>query len=254
MDGDGFQMARFFVERIDAGSGFVNVPESEARHMMKVLRIKPGEKLTVFDGESNEYAAELAGYSKTGASVRIIEKIHRRAEPGAKIILFQSVPKSDKMDYVIRRCTELGVVRFVPVITKRSIVRFGNREEKVKKAERWRRIAIEASKQCGGNRIPQVDVPTEFEEAVKLGRELDICLIPYEKEPDRRIRSELSQTVPRPKSVGVFIGPEGGFTEEEIGCAVSMGIRPVTLGSRILRTETAGIVVASILLYEYGDI
>lgn len=254
MDGDGFQMARFFVERIDADAGFVNIPESEARHAKKVLRIKPGERITIFDGASNEYAAELTGYSKTGASARIIERIYGRAEPGIKITLFQSIPKSDKMDSVIRKCTELGVVRFVPVATDRSVVRFSNHEEKVRKAERWRRIAIEASKQCGGSRVPQVDIPAGFEQAVEIGRELDACLMPHEKELGRRIRSELSQITPCPKNIGVFIGPEGGFAEKEIEYAVSAGIRSVTLGGRILRTETAGIVVASILLYEYGYI
>jgi 16S rRNA (uracil1498-N3)-methyltransferase len=174
-----------------------------------------------------------------------------KSEPNIYVTLFQGIPKSDKMDLIVQKCVELGVSKIVPVITERTVVKIDNQKDAIKKTDRWQKIILEAAKQCNRGIVPKIELPVSFEVALKTAAEAELALIPYEKEADNGLRRYLKQGT---KRISVIIGPEGGFTENEIKKAEGLGIMPITLGPRILRTETAGITMLSILMYELGDV
>lgn len=247
-------MSRFFVEKVYQVPGYLNLSQEESRHANNVLRLKPGDAITIFDSFSNEYDAEIVNYDNRVALIKVINKKNNILEQKVCITLFQGVPKFDKMDYIIQKCTEIGVSNFVPVITERTVVRFNDDSAMLKRIERWKRISLEALKQCGGNKPPSICMPVAFNDAVSMGKSQDLCIIPYEKESNNTLRKELAHKKEGTKNIGVFIGPEGGFSQKEIDIAVNNTVRPVTLGKRIFRTETAGLVVSSIICYEFGEI
>lgn len=247
-------MARFFVEKVFDGDEYINLSAKESNHASNVLRLRPGERIIIFDNYSNEFDAEIVEHSKQGTLARIINKVNNEYTQKLNITLFQAVPKFDKMEYIIQKCIEVGVNNFVPVLTDRTIVRFDDENSAAKRVERWMRISLETIKQCRGNVVPRISMPVKFNDAVKMGKTQDLCLIPYEKESMATLRGELSKAGKSIMNIGVYIGPEGGFSECEIEYAAENGIMPISLGNRILRTETAGLVVASILFYEFGEI
>lgn len=253
MGGDGFQMARFFVspEAVDRDSGRIYINGGDVNHIKNVLRLGEGEHLEISDGSLNEYDARIETFEKDRITAAIVKASKNSTEPPIEVTLYQGIPKSDKMDLIIQKCVELGVSRVVPVITGRTVVKFGSGRDAAEKTARWQKISLEASKQCGRGRIPVVTEPVKLEKALKDARGYELCIIPYEKESVRGIAAVL--TAGKFRNAGVFIGPEGGFTEDEIRLARDSGAAPVSLGPRILRTETAGLAVLSILMYEAGD-
>lgn len=239
-------MSRFFVDKASIKDGRIDLGTENSNHIVNVLRARAGDEITVCDGDLNDYICILTDVNKKHAVGKIIEKVKNTNEPPIHITLFQGIPKGDKMDTVIQKCVEIGVDRIVPVKTEYTVVKTENKEEK--KTTRWNRIAEAAAKQCGRGKIPVVESIITFKEAAERVADFRNAVIPYEMEKERGIR-EFIKTF-KGNDVAVYIGPEGGFSKEEIALAISNNITPVTLGKRILRTETAGLVTSVILLYE----
>ena len=239
-------MPKFFFHKNDISRGQVQLFGEDEKHIKTVLRAREGEELTLCDGEGMDYQCRIASLER-GVLLDILSKEVCETEPKTKITLYQGLPKADKMELIIQKCVELGVDRIVAVSTERAIVKLDKKESK--KLERWQKIAEAAAKQSGRGKIPEIGQQVlKFKEAVAEAKELDGAIIPYEKEQETGIRQFVQGF--QGESIGVFIGPEGGFAEEEIALAQENGITPITLGKRILRTETAGMTTAAILLYE----
>lgn len=239
-------MPKFFFNKNDISRGQVQLFGEDEKHIKTVLRAREGEELTLCDGESMDYQCRIASLER-GVLLDILSKEVCETEPKTKITLYQGLPKADKMELIIQKCVELGVDRIVAVSTERAIVKLDKKENK--KLERWQKIAEAAAKQSGRGKIPEIGQQVlKFKEAVAEAKGLDGAIIPYEKEQETGIRQFVQGF--QGESIGVFIGPEGGFAEEEIALAQENGITPITLGKRILRTETAGMTTAAILLYE----
>lgn len=241
-------MPKFFVAPNQIQENRIRLSDEDAKHVKTVLRARVGEEITVSDGQGMDYFCRIASM-EDGVLAEVMQKENCLSEPKTKITLYQALPKGDKMEMIIQKCVELGIDRIVAVSTERCIVKLDKKEEK--KLERWQKIAEAAAKQSGRGKIPQIAPRVlHFAEALQDAGGLDAALIPYEKEQERGIRSFV--TAFSGESIGIFIGPEGGFTAEEIQAAVRQGVLPVTLGKRILRTETAGMAALAILLYELG--
>ncbi len=252
MGGDGFKMARFFIDPADVCDKTITVFGEDAAHIGRVLRHKPGDILTLCDGKGTDYIVEIDGITSKEVLTRIIDIKTSSTEPPVHITLFQGLPKSDKMELIIQKSVELGVGKIVPVLTDRTVVRLDKPKDVENKLKRWQRISMEAAKQCNRGIIPEVSAPLHFTEALKLAKEAELGIIPYEMEEQSTLKQHiLNKCV---KSVSIMIGPEGGFTEKEAEEATKYGIIPVTLGPRILRTETASIAVIAMLMYELGDV
>jgi 16S rRNA (uracil1498-N3)-methyltransferase len=257
-------MSRFFVtqDAVDITNGRITITGEDVRHIRNVLRSAPGDTLEISDGAGTDFNTAIDLIEKESVVVRIMASMTNKTEPPIDIMLFQGIPKADKMDFIIQKCIELGVNKIVPVTTARTVVRFDNARDAAAKAARWQRIASEAAKQCDRGIIPVVLEPVRFADAFKLAENCKLKLIPYEEEREGCLRSHLEKikTDKNPESgqhrvgIAVFIGPEGGFTQEEVSKAAENGFKSVTLGPRILRTETAGIAVVSIIGYELGDV
>ncbi len=239
-------MPKFFFNKNDISRGQVQLFGEDEKHIKTVLRAREGEEMTLCDGEGMDYQCRIASLER-GVLLDILSKEVCETEPKTKITLYQGLPKADKMELIIQKCVELGVDRIVAVSTERAIVKLDKKESK--KLERWQKIAEAAAKQSGRGKIPEIGQQVlKFKEAVAEAKGLDGAIIPYEKEQETGIRQFVQGF--QGESIGVFIGPEGGFAEEEIALAQESGITPITLGKRILRTETAGMTTAAILLYE----
>ncbi|MCD8090815.1 MAG: 16S rRNA (uracil(1498)-N(3))-methyltransferase [Clostridiales bacterium] len=244
-------MPKFFTDKKLIGESALEIKGEEALHIAEVLRIRPGEEITVGDGEENDYICRTTAVKKASVMCDIIERKKNENEPGVKITLFQALPKGDKMDTVIQKCVEIGVTEIIPIDTKNSMVKVKDNEDK--KLIRRNKIALSAAKQCGRGIIPKVRSTIPFKEAVDLAVSgFDGALIPYERERENSIKSFAKSF--SGKSLAVFIGSEGGFDESEINYALSKELSSVTMGKRILRTETAGLVASVIILYESGDL
>jgi 16S rRNA (uracil1498-N3)-methyltransferase len=244
-------MPKFFVKSLDIFNQEINITGDDINHIKNVLRLRLGDNIIVTDERGMDYTVKLESFEATHIRTSIIQSYINKSEPNVKVTLFQGIPKSDKMDLIIQKCVELGVSKIVPVVTERTIVKIENQKDAIKKTERWQKIILEAAKQCNRGIVPQIMIPISFNEALECAGEAELGIIPYEKEVSNGLRGLLKQGI---KSVSVIIGPEGGFTENEIKRAENKGIKAVTLGPRILRTETAGIAVMSILMYELGDV
>ena len=239
-------MPKFFVDKNNIGEKNIEITGDDAKHISTVLRAKVDEEIIICDGYGTDYLCRLIGINKKQVLAEIIEKYENKNEPELKITLYQGLPKGDKMELVIQKYIEIGVDRIIPVITDNTVVKIGDKAEK--KNLRWNKIAEAAAKQCGRGKIPHVDKILSFKDAVETSKTLDGAIIPYENERKKNIREFVKSF--RGKSIGIFIGPEGGFSENEITLCVENNISSVSLGKRILRTETAGLVTSVILLYE----
>ena len=249
-------MHHFFVTPQQISGDKIRIEGGDVNHMKNVLRMKTGEELTIghekaeiSDGESRTYLCEVEAYEEDVAVLHILEEMEADTEPASKLYLFQGLPKSDKMELIVQKAVELGVYQVIPVAMKRSVVRLDDKKA-AKKADRWNSIAESAAKQAGRSRIPEVTMPLSYKEALKMAEELDVTLLPYELAGGMEVTREVIRQIKSGQSVGIFIGPEGGFEPEEVDAAVSMGARVITLGRRILRTETAGLATLAILMFE----
>ena len=245
-------MPKFFIKKEDIKGNNVVITGGDAAHIAKVLRTDVGETLTLCDGCGTDFYAEVTACSKESVSLTIKETIPCMAEPELSVTLFQGIPKQGKMDYIIEKCTELGISRIVPVSTKRSVVKIEDKKSEAKKLERWRKIAAESVKQCGRGTIPEVTEVMTVPEAIEFSKAFDLTVAAYECERDTTVKSALSGK--KPKSVGIFIGPEGGLDNTEVEMFKKADITTVTLGKRILRTETAGHTVLTAVMYEFNEL
>ena len=241
-------MHRFFIQHSQIQGSRLYVEGPDVNHIKNVLRMKPGDQVMVSDGEDMQYLCALESFTDGLVWFEIVDTWKENRELPSKLYLFQGIPKSDKMELIIQKATELGVHEVVPVVTGRTVVRLDEKKAQ-KKTARWNAIAESAAKQSGRSRIPQVREVMAFSEALAFTGELDVLLIPYEKAEGMESTRQAIEGIRPGQSVGIFIGPEGGFEEAEVEQAMECGAAPVTLGRRILRTETAGFVVLSMLLY-----
>ena len=239
-------MRRFFVKSEQIWENVITITGDDARHIRAVLRMQPGDELIACDGAGLDYLCNILQIDEDVVTVEIQDAIASYTEPNVKITLFQGVPKGDKMDTIVQKCVELGVTDIFPVACSRSVAKLDKKEDK--KLQRWQKIAESAAKQSNRGIVPQVGRLLSFREAVIASKALDARIIPYENEKDTGIRQFVKGFFGT--TLGVFIGPEGGFSPEEMYLAECSGMIPVTLGKRILRTETAGLVALALLLYE----
>ena len=242
-------MHHFFVTPQQISGDKIRIEGGDVNHMKNVLRMKLHEKAEISDGESRTYLCEVEAYEEDVAVLHILEEMEADTEPASKLYLFQGLPKSDKMELIVQKAVELGVYQVIPVAMKRSVVRLDDKKA-AKKADRWTSIAESAAKQAGRSRIPEVTMPLSYNEALKMAEELDVTLLPYELAGGMEVTREVIRQIKSGQSVGIFIGPEGGFEPEEVDAAVSMGAKVITLGRRILRTETAGLATLAVLMFE----
>lgn len=241
-------MHHFFVDRSQVRDGKISIEGSDFNHMKNVLRIRQGEKLKISDGGNAAYICELCEYREHMAVCTILSVEESYAELPSEIYLFQGLPKADKMELIIQKAVELGVTSVIPVMTSRSVVKFDKKKEEDKR-RRWNSIAESAAKQSGRLVLPQVEPILSFQQAMSHMEVLTHRLIPYELcEGMEESRRRIGQIQPG-DSIGIIIGPEGGFEKEEISCALEHGVEPITLGGRILRTETAGMSLLSVLMF-----
>lgn len=243
-------MYQFFVEEGQINKDRIVIVGDDVNHIKNVLRMKVGEEIAVSNGvDGKEYRCEIVSLEKD----EVICKLRFIKEDGvelpAKVYLFQGLPKADKMELIIQKAVELGVYSVIPVATKRSIVKLDDKKAASKRI-RWQGISEAAAKQSKRKIIPEIGEVVSFKEAIKLTKDMEIKLIPYELAEDMGKTKEIIQGIEPGQSVAIFIGPEGGFDESEIEFARQEGVEAITLGKRILRTETAGMTVLAWLMYQ----
>ncbi|NLW90505.1 MAG: 16S rRNA (uracil(1498)-N(3))-methyltransferase [Syntrophomonadaceae bacterium] len=247
-------MHRFFVSGENIRAGRVVFDSGEARHIERVLRLGAGDSVMVFDGSGYEYLVRLNEQGRDRLAGEVIEKAYIDRETASSVYLVQGLGKGDKMDTIIQKAVEIGVKAVYPLACERSVVRLEG-DKAVKRVERWQEIAVEACKQCRRNVVPEIKPVIEL---TALCQEMHgkCALMLYEKEQELGISNYLKSNERElaGKELFLLVGPEGGFSPTEVEMARQHGCTTVTLGSRILRTETAGIVAASIILYELGDL
>lgn len=247
-------MQRYFVmpEQLDADRAILT--GDDARHLIRVMRTAPGDKVIVCDGAGRECVAEVTELEQDRVRLRIVEERAPLGEPALDVWIAQSLPKADKLETVIQKGTEIGATAFLPFVSERTVVQYDAKKE-AKRLDRWRKIAKEAAEQAHRGKVPDVREPMTWSQLLTAAEQAGLALICYEKENTSLLRDALRDAAPL---VGrgpilVMIGPEGGFTEGEAEEAQRRGCLPVGLGRRILRTETAGLVAAACILYESGE-
>ena len=241
-------MQNFFVYDWQVQGDMVTVEGTDVNHIVNVLRMKVGEEVSVHDDVNRKYLCRIAELQEDKVCLSILEQQTSDTELPCRIYLFQGLPKGDKMEWIIQKGVELGAYAIVPVATKRAVVKLDEKKAQ-KKVARWNSIAESAAKQSGRGMIPEVLPVMKFAEALQFAEDLDLNLIPYEKAEGIADTKQRIAEIRPGQSIGIFIGPEGGFEEAEVEMAKEKRAIPVTLGRRILRTETAGMTMLSILMY-----
>ena len=242
-------MHRFFVDYKVSSDQIVIDDKNDVNHIKRALRVTIGEKLEICDVESDEYIVEVKSLDDV-IICDVIEKSTVDRESPIQIDLYQGLAKGSKMETIIQKSVELGIHTIYPLNTKRAIVKLDDKGEK-KKVERWQKIADEAAKQSKRSHLPVVEKVLSIKNFSSVSKKYDLILVAYELESSRTLKQLLSNDY---KRIAVVIGPEGGFEVEEVDTLVKLGAHSISLGPRILRTETAGSTLVSILQYELGDI
>lgn len=246
-------MHHFFVNssQVDEINKKVTISGSDVNHIRNVLRMKMEEELLVSDGQGNDYLCCIAALDEGNNIIAdITEQTFEGTELRSKIYLFQGLPKSDKMELIIQKAVELGVHEIIPVATKRAVVKLDEKKAAAK-VKRWNGISESAAKQSRRSIVPEVKDVMNFKQAVEYAASLDWKLIPYENYKDMEsTRNKIAAIGKENGSIGIFIGPEGGLEESEVDYAMEQGIQPISLGKRILRTETAGLMIISVLMFQ----
>lgn len=245
-------MYKFFVADNQIKNGEVKIIGEDVKHIKDVLRLNVGEDITICNKNLGiSYNADITAISKDEVVCNIIGKNEITTEPRVNIDIYQGLPKSDKLEYIIQKTTEIGVKNIYPVALERCIAKLDKKDEN-KKILRWQKIAEAAAKQSKRDFIPQIHEVINLENICKNIPNYDIILLAYENENSNTIKAELQKIEKRDGlNIGVIIGPEGGFTEKEVNTLIEAGAKCITLGKRILRAETAPIVVLSDIIYEF---
>lgn len=241
-------MHRFYVEQDLIRDNYISIIGSDVNHIKNVLRLRQGDEIVICNGQGKDYYCIINEVSDNEVVAAIDAVKDTAAELKSRIALFQGLPKKDKFELIIQKAVELGAAEIIPVMTGRVVVKLEDKKKEEKKLQRWQAIAMEAAKQSGRGIIPAVRPVHSFFDAIKALSRMELALIPYEKATDISITRELLGKIADYSRIGVFIGPEGGFEEEEIKLAMEHNIRPITLGRRILRTETAGLAILSMMM------
>ena len=246
-------MDRFFINKnnINTEQNKCFIEGEDVKHISKVLRCKIGEKIEVCDKDNSEYICEITNIDKSIVELDILEKKEIKRESELKVRLYQGLPKGPKMEMILQKLTEVGVDEIILVQTKRSVSKVDDKKED-KKIERWERIIYEAAKQSKRGKIPSLRGVISFKEALEDMKSNDLNIAPYENEKTKSIKQVIRNN--NINNIGIFVGPEGGFEEIEIEAIENIGGQSVSLGPRILRTETASVVASSIVLYELSDL
>ncbi len=251
-------MQRYFVTPEQFDRERVPISGDDFHHLTRVMRARVGERVMLCDGQGREAVAEIGEIAPDTVYAAIVEQRLTEAEPEIEVWIAQSLPKGDKMETVVQRGTEIGAARFIPFISERTVVQYDAKKE-ARRMERWRKIAKEAAEQAQRGRVPVVEEPCRWERLIERAAEMDGAWLCYEKERGVSLGSALREWTGQAKGAAgrrkvlLLIGPEGGFSEEEVARAESAGIRAVGLGRRILRTETAAMVGLCCILYEFGE-
>ncbi len=243
-------MYRFYMEPGQITKPVISITGADVNHIRNVLRMRTGEEITVCDGHGREYQCRIEQLAADGVTAEILEEKASDTELPTELILYQGLPKKDKMELIIQKAVELGAAKIVPVMMHRTVVRLEDPKKEAKKLERWQTIAEAAAKQSMRGVIPQVMPVMSYKEAVAAASAHDAAILPYEHADGIEESRALVRELKGKSSIGIFIGPEGGFEDAEVEQAMAAGIRPMTLGKRILRTETAGLAILSILMFE----
>lgn len=241
-------MYQFFVEDEQIAGDIVTITDGDASHIRNVLRMKAGEKIRVSSLSGRNYFCTIQNMGESFVQAVLEEPDENGTELKNRIYLFQGLPKNDKMELIIQKAVELGAYEIIPVAMKHCVVKLDEKKAAAKTA-RWQEIAKSAAKQSKRSLIPAVRHPMRFAEAVSYSAALDVRLAPYENEHGMSATREAVESIKEGESIGIFIGPEGGFAPEEIALA-KQDMKLISLGRRILRTETAGLTALAILMYQ----
>ena len=243
-------MPRFFIDRQTMNGASVVLTGEDARHIIKVLRMRVGEALTLCDGCGTDYDAEITSINGTTVEAEISASRANESEPEIQITLFQALQKDGKMEYIIQKCTELGIYKIIPCILDRCVVKLNSESDARKKTERYQGVAYAAAKQSQRGIVPIVGAPISFAQAISQMKDYDLSFLPYENEDGRTVKDILT-CAKSVKTAAFLIGPEGGISEKELALAAAHNVPTVTLGKRILRTETAGEAVLAMMNYAF---
>ncbi len=241
-------MYRFFAPEENLCGNEMRITGDDVNHIKNVLRMTIGEKVVVSLGKGTDYICTIAELGEKEIQLTIEEEKPAITELPVEITLFQALPKSDKMELVIQKAIELGAARVVPVKTKRCVVKLDDKKA-AKKTARWQTIAEAAAKQSGRGIVPEIQDVISFSQALTMAESMDTVMIPYELCEDMASSVSVMTEAAKGKSIGIFIGPEGGFERQEVEEAISHGAKAISLGKRILRTETAGLATLSVLMF-----
>lgn len=247
-------MPKFFVTNKNINNNEMIITGEDVNHIKNVLRKKVGEPITICNVDSSvDYLCEIVNFEKETIRCKVSEALISNSESNIKVTIFQGLPKADKMELVIQKAVELGVFDITPIEMKRCIVKLTDKD-KIKKLQRWQKIAEVASKQSGRNTIPKINEIKSIRNICNLFINYDIVLVAYENEKENKLKSELEKLKLNQKEnlkIGIIIGPEGGIDREEIELLKENGAKIITLGNRILRTETVALNMLSIIMYEF---
>lgn len=240
----------FYVEKSQIQEGKIIITGPDVNHIKNVLRMEKNDRISICDGDGNIYQCDLGEITGQEILAYILEKRKADTELPSKIYLFQGLPKKDKMEWIIQKAVELGVYEIIPVKTKYCIAKLDEEKKEKKKIDRWQAISQAAAKQSGRGIIPKIGQPVTYKQAIEFIKGLDAGVIPYESAEGMVRSNQVICAAAQKKTIGVIIGPEGGFSEDEIVLAKEAEIEPVSLGKRILRTETAGLSVLSLFSFQ----
>ena len=241
-------MYQFLVEDEQVQQDRIRIVGSDVNHIGHVLRLKTGEKIRISDQSGRSYFCRILEITEEEVWAQIEDTDEMGTEFSHKVYLFQGLPKSDKMELIIQKTVELGVYTVIPVAMKNCVVKLDEKKAQ-SKCKRWQAIAESAAKQSKRTVIPQIQMPLSWKQALEEAKELDVVLVPYENERGMEATREIFRSIPEGASIGVMIGPEGGFSPEEIA-QLDKDMHRIFLGRRILRTETSGMATLSMLIYE----
>ncbi len=246
-------MVHLFAQHENIHDTYIEITGHDVNHLKNVLRCREGDKLLVSSGDNTDYNCRISSLGDTLIRAEIESSGIRGKELQAKVYLFQGLPKGDKMELVVQKMTELGVYSIIPVAMRRSVVKLTDKKAEARTA-RWQAVAEAAAKQSRRSVIPQVTKVMDFQEALAYAKECcKARLLPYECADGMQKTRRIIESLAPDESVAIFIGPEGGFELEELAQAQAAGFDVITLGRRILRTETAGMMLMSVLMYHFEE-